>query len=337
MKRTSLYFVGPQKVELREEQLAAPGAGQVQVRSLVSAISAGTELMIYKGEAPQKLSADTEIAALSGSLAFPLKYGYSMVGQITGLGAGVEPYWTGRRIFVFNPHESAFNTDVNLIQLLPDNCPEEDAVFLANMETAVNLILDGTPRLGEKVVVLGQGVVGLHATALLARHPLAQLITMDGIEMRRDYSQRFGAHATFAPDQSDQVSKMLGDSGADLVYELTGNPEALNIALALVGAHGRIVVGSWYGTRSALINLGEKFHRGRVKIISSQVSQIEPGLRGRWDKARRFEQAWKWLQEIRPSQLLTHRYPFSQAKEAYELSAKSPQTALGVLFHYQGV
>ncbi len=335
MKRSSLYFVGPQKIELREEEIPAPGAGQALVRGLASAISSGTEIMIYKGQAPQGLAADGEIAALSGSLAFPLKYGYSLVGQVTELGEGVEADWIGRRVFAFNPHETAFNAEVKNLQSLPGHCANDDACFLANMETAVSLIMDGRPRLGERVAVLGQGVVGLLATALLARHPLETLITVDGIEMRRDFSRRFGAQESFTPEQAaDRAGNLLGAGGADLVYELTGNPEALNLALELVGEHGRIVVGSWYGTRRAAINLGEKFHRGRVRVISSQVSQIEPALRGRWDKARRFQQAWKWLAEIKPGQLLTHRYPFHQAANAYDQIANHPETTLGVLLSY---
>lgn len=334
MKRTSLYFVAPQKVELREEELAAPGAGQVQVRSLVSAISAGTELMIYNGHAPQGLAADTGIAALSGSLAFPLKYGYSMVGEVSAVGAGLGSELMGRRVFAFNPHETAFNVDPAVVQPLPDGCAEEDAVFLANMETALSLVMDGEPRLGESVAVLGQGVVGLLATALLARHPLERVITVDRFEMRRDLSRRFGAYAALGPDQAKQARDMLGKRGADLVYELTGNPRALDLALDLVGEHGRIVVGSWYGTRRAPLNLGEKFHRGRVRIVSSQVSQIEPGLRGRWDKARRFEQAWKWLQELKPGRLVTHRFDHQQTAEAYRLLANHPEEALGVILRF---
>lgn len=330
MKRTSLYFVGPQEVELREENLPAPAPGQAQVRSLCSAVSAGTEMLIYRGQAPQALVADTEIAALSGSLAFPLKFGYSMVGKVASLGTYVDASLQGQRVFAFNPHETAFNADVNDLQILPETCSNEDAIFLANMETAVGLIMDGAPRLGEKVVVLGQGVIGLLVTALLAQHPLDQLIAVDGIEMRRDFSRRFGAHECISPE-----SQRLQDaSGSDLVYELTGNPEALNLALRLVGEHGRIVVGSWYGTRQVPIHFGEMFHRGRVKIISSQVSQIEPALRGRWDKARRFEQAWKWLQKIRPSQLITHRFAFDDAPEAYQLLAEQPGKVLGVVFKY---
>jgi 2-desacetyl-2-hydroxyethyl bacteriochlorophyllide A dehydrogenase len=334
MKRTSLYFVAPNKVEFRQEELTSPGVGQVQVRSLVSAISAGTELMIYNGDAPQRMAADSQIAALGGSLAFPLKYGYSMVGEVAGLGEGVGAAMKGKRVFAFNPHETMFNANVEDLQFLPKDCLEEDAVFLANMETAVNLILDGEPSIGEKVVVLGQGVVGLLATGLLTRYPLGTLVTMDAIEMRRDHSQRFGAQKSLNIDETNRVSALLGAHGADLVYELSGNPEALNTALDLVGEHGRIVVGSWYGRRTAAIKLGEKFHRGRIKIISSQVSQIEPSLRGRWDKTRRFDEAWKWIKQIKPSQLVSHRFHFEKANEGYQQLSQHPDKTIGVLLQY---
>lgn len=333
MKRRSLYFVGPQRVEIREEELQSPSSGQVQVRSLVSTISAGTELLIYKEQAPQNLAVDAELAALSGSLAFPLKYGYSMVGEVTQLGDGVEEQWKGKRVFAFNPHESAFNADVKDVQLLPEGCTVEDAAFLANMETAISLVQDGQPLLGEKVVVLGQGILGLLATAILSRFPL-DLFSVDAIGLRREFSKRLGANESFSTEAVADIKVRLDAQGADLVYELTGRPEALNTALDLVGEHGRILVGSWYGKRQAPINLGEKFHRGRIKIISSQVSQIEPGLRGRWDKARRFEQAWHWLGEVKPSRLVTHRFQFSNAADAYQLLAGDAENALGVLFQY---
>jgi 2-desacetyl-2-hydroxyethyl bacteriochlorophyllide A dehydrogenase len=320
-------------VEIKEEELTPPDSGQVQVRALISLISSGTELLIYKGQAPQNLQADTSIASLSGSLAFPLKYGYSMVGKVTQIGAGVHKNWNNRKVFAFNPHENVFNADVSSLQPLPEHGAVEDAAFLPNMETAVSLVQDAKPLIGEKVVVLGQGIVGLLVTALLNKLPV-DVYSVDSIESRRDFSKQLGARDSFAPETVAELKDRDGNEGADLVYELSGNPEALNMALDLVGDYGRIVVGSWYGTRSAAVTFGEKFHRGHIRIISSQVSQIEPALRGRWDKERRFELAWRWLQRIKPSQLVTHRFPFTQAADAYKLLAQEDQNALGVLLKY---
>jgi threonine dehydrogenase-like Zn-dependent dehydrogenase len=277
------------------------------------------------------MEADSQIAALGDSLTFPLKYGYSMVGEVVALGDSIGREWVGKRVFVFNPHESAFNASIGDLHAIPKDCANEDAAYVANMETAVSLVMDGAPLLGENVAVIGQGMVGLLATALLARFPVRRLVTFDGIPLRRERSVQMGAHESLEPELA---AMPFGKAGADLVCELSGNPEALNLALNMVGDYGRIVVGSWYGERNVNVNLGGKFHRGRVKIISSQVSNLEPGLRGRWDKARRFDEAWKWLQVTQPSQLITHRFLFSEAEDAYKQIADAPEKTLGVVLSY---
>jgi len=335
VKRTSLYFVGPEKLELRQEELKVPGAGEVQVESICSAISAGTEMLVYRGELPAGLPADASLPALSGNLAYPLKYGYCAVGRVTAVGSGVDAGWKGKRVFAFNPHETAFNASSEDVQAIPGGIDDEDAAFLSNVETATNLIMDGDPRLGENVVVLGQGVVGLLTTALLVKHPLNKLIALDRYELRRGLSKNLGAQECFDPDAGiDKALGLLGPRRADLVYELTGRPEALDLALSLVGENGRVVVGSWYGQRRAPVDLGGHFHRGRIKLISSQVSHIEPALSGRWDRARRFEVTWIMLAAIKPSRLIMHHVPFGDAPKAYAQIAQKAAATLGLLFTY---
>jgi threonine dehydrogenase-like Zn-dependent dehydrogenase len=122
--------------------------------------------------------------------------------------------------------------------------------------------------------------------------------------------------------------------GADLTFELSGNPTALNDAIALTAFSGRIVVGSWYGEKQVEVNLGGTFHRSRIKLISSQVSTIAPELVGRWDKARRFDAAWKALERIKPEKWITHRFPIDDAANAYRLLDEDPQDTIQVLFTY---
>lgn len=335
MKQTSLYFTAPRNVELRDAELPEPGAGEVRLRALCSAISSGTEMLIYKGDAPVNLAADATLPALQGSLAFPLKYGYCMVGRVETLGAGVSDEWRGRKAFAFNPHETVVNAQIQDLLPIPDNLSEQDAAFLPSAETAVNLILDGELRLGERVVVLGAGIIGLLTTVLLARHPLETLTVLDHYAIRRELAAQLGAKVFDPAEGIGRAQASLGPRKADVVYELTGNPEALNLAMELVGDHGRIVVGSWYGERRAPLSLGAQFHRGRVRIISSQVSQIEPALRGRWDRQRRFEQAWKLLGDVHPASLFDPRMvPFEQAAEAYKLVDTEPDKNLAVLLTY---
>lgn len=340
MTRQSLWFDAPRHVTLRKEALPEPAAGEVRVKTHASAISPGTEMLIYRGEFPEGMAADEGIAALGGALAYPLKYGYSSVGQVETLGAGVAPEWLGRWVFAFHPHESHFISPVESLLLIPSGIPPEDALFLPNTETAVNFLLDGAPLIGEQVAVFGQGVVGLLTTALLARLPLGNLITFDRFANRRTASLAMGARASLDPVDADGAARLRAllsagaYEGADLVYELSGAPAALDQAIAAAGFSGRIVVGSWYGRKRAPLDLGGRFHRARIRLISSQVSTLTPELHGRWTKARRMDVAWERLRELRPAQLITHRYPFARAAEAYaQVDLRPAETLQVILTH----
>jgi 2-desacetyl-2-hydroxyethyl bacteriochlorophyllide A dehydrogenase len=333
MKRLAVYFTAPRKVELREEPLPSPGVGQVVVETLVSAISPGTELLFYRGLAPTDLPVDETIAALAGTGRFPLKYGYSVIGRVMETGTDVSADWQGRLVFGFNPHESHFVAALADLMPVPPALSPEEAAFLPNMETAVNFVMDGQPLIGEQVVVFGQGVVGLLTTALLAQFPLARLVTLDRYALRREKSLALGAHASLDPADVPQLRKLLPD-GADLTYELSGNPAALDQAIAVTGFNGRVVVGSWYGQKQARLNLGGRFHRSRIRLISSQVSSIAPEWTGRWTKSRRFQIAWHLLEQVRPAPLVTHRFPMERAVEAYALLDDHPEQAIQVMLTY---
>ncbi len=338
-----LWFTDPFKVDLRETELQPPGPDQVLVRSLYSSISAGTEMLVYRGQVPESMELDASLSALGdGSIQYPLTYGYACVGRVEQVGSAVDNAWIGRTVFAFQPHASRFVADLSGLIPVPDNVDPLTAVFLANMETAVNLILDANPQVGDRVVVLGQGVVGLLATGLLADFPLAALHSLDRVSQRRSKSEEAGAMASFDPDRPADLATLretlhgeAAGSGADIVLELTGAPEALNLALDLCAYSGRIVVGSWYGSKTAALNLGERFHRNRIRIVSSQVSTIAPELSGRWDKARRFSVAWDRIAKQRPENLVSHRFPLSEAAAAYRLLDTSPEDALQVVFEYE--
>lgn len=341
MEQLSLFFKQPLTMELRELPMPEPAPDQVLVTTHLSAISAGTEMLVFKGLFPEHMAVDAAIASLSGRFRYPLAYGYSCVGQVVAAGFRVDPGWIGRRVFAFHPHESHFVASPEDLLPLPPGVTMEDAVFLAGMETAVNLVMDGRPLLGERVMVWGLGVVGLLTTAVLARYPLAVLVGVDPVAARRQTALDLGAQLTFAGTEPDGDSVIAavsgespGDGKADLIFELTGNPRALNGVLSWAGFDTRIVIGSWYGTTSVPIDLGGRFHRDRVQIAASQVSTIAPQLSGRWSKARRLQTAWQMVQAIRPSALITHRFDIRQAQSAYELLADNPQDTLQVVMVY---
>jgi 2-desacetyl-2-hydroxyethyl bacteriochlorophyllide A dehydrogenase len=313
VKRRSLLFTAPGQVAVIEEELPPPGPGQLLVRTRVSAISAGTELLAYRGQLPAALVLDETLPALAGgSFRYPFRYGYASVGEVAEVGDGVGADWRGRRVFSFQPHASAFVVPEADVFVVPDGLEWEAAALYASQETASNLVLDGRPQLGERVVVVGQGVVGLLTTALLARFPLASLAAVDSDPARAALARRFGATAQAAPSE------------ADLSFELSGSPAALDTAIALTGREGRVVVGSFYGDKRAPVDLGGHFHRGRLTLISSQVSHLSPALGGRWDRARRRDVAWAALARVDSAALISHRVPLGRAAEAYRLLEGGP-------------
>jgi 2-desacetyl-2-hydroxyethyl bacteriochlorophyllide A dehydrogenase len=329
MTRLAVFFEAPRQVAVREEPVPPPAIGEVQVQTSLSAVSPGTEMLIYRGEAPPGLQVDETLSALAGDFAYPLKYGYAVVGRVIETGPEVDPSWSGREVFAFRPHESCFVCRPEELIPLPDGIPAEDAAFLPNMETAVNFLMDARPVIGEHVAVFGQGIVGLLTTALLADFPLASLVTVDSYPQRRTASLELGATASFAPGAA------LPGDGVDLAFELSGSPLALDPAIAACGFGARVVIGSWYGSKRVSLDLGGRFHRDRIRLISSQVSTLAPEWSGRWSKARRLEVAWEMIRRVQPSRLVTHRLPLAEAAKAYELLDRQPEDAVQVILEHQ--
>ncbi|QLG49942.1 zinc-dependent alcohol dehydrogenase [Natrinema halophilum] len=354
MTAQSVYFTGPRRVEVREKTVPDPGPDELAVTATVSAISSGTELLLYRGEMNPEIAADETLESLSGSFTYPFRYGYAVVGTVTAVGANVDPAWRDETVLAFHPHASEFVVGVDEVCVVPTDVSPTAAAFLPNVETAVNLVLDGEPRIGERAVVFGQGVVGLLTTALLAETPLSSLVTVDCYENRRRLSETFGADRSLDSERADPSAAVRERAGppdrpgkpsgrlewepppqrADLTYELSGNPTALDAAIDATGYGGRVVVGSWYGTETAELTLDGRFHRSRIRLISSQVSTIAPERRGRWNVARRLATAWRRLEAVETDRLITHRIPIEDAPEAYAMLDERPQEAVQVLLAY---
>jgi alcohol dehydrogenase len=347
MKRRAVYFAAENEVELVEETVDPIEKGEVLVRSIVSAVSAGTELLFLRGQVPRTMTVDESIADLGrGSVRYPLKYGYATVGRIAQLGQDVEPGMMGRLVFAFHPHESSFVTTPDALIELPEDMQPEKAALLPTMETAVALVMDAQPVLGEQLVVVGLGVVGLFVVQLLASMSPGRLVGVDGLAPRRERALQLGADAVMdTADRNvvDSIRELLCQSpggeeyrGADLAFELSGNPAGLDVAIRSVGFDGRVLIGSWYGTKPApLESLGEAFHRNHVRLLSSQVSRLNPRWTGRWTKSRRLQTALDRLAKLDHETFITHRFPVEQARDAYELLCSHPEDALQVLLTYE--
>lgn len=329
MREAALYFVGDGAVEQRSVDVPEPAADEVLVETSVSAISAGTELLVYREQTPTEIAVDSTIEGFDDGFSYPLKYGYALVGQVTETGADVSETWRHRRVFSFSPHQTHVVADPDSLVTVPETIGTDTAALLPTVETATTVTLDSQPRLDERVVVFGAGVVGLCTIQLLSSFPLAELVVVEPVATRREMAVEMGADRAVAPtDDGAPVSD------ADLAIELSGKPAVLNDAIDCVGYDGRIVVGSWYGTKTAEVNLGGRFHRDRIEMISSQVSTVDPALSGRWDKERVLQTALQKLEQLDVAQLITHRVPFTAADDAYELLASAPDDALQVLLTY---
>ena len=318
MTRRSVVFQAPGRIDLREDELPPLERGEVAVEAELSAISAGTELHFFRGDIAQGVALDETLGALEGEFHYPATYGYASVGRRMD---------DGRRVFAFQPHVSHYAASPDALYSIPDELSSEAAALWPSAETAVNLTLDGEPLVGERVLVVGQGVVGLCLTSLLAQFPLGRLWSVDPLALRRETSRELGAERAVGPDDVD-----LADF--DLTFDLSGTASGFNTALGAAGFEARVVAGSWFGDPPIAAELGTDFHRNRVRILSSQVSHLGASRSARWSKSRRMDVARGVLENLPTASLITHRIPVEDAASAYELVAERASDCLQVLLTY---
>ena len=318
-ERLSVWFEGPRRVAVRRGPVPEPGSGEARVRTSVSAISTGTELAAWRGDLDPALPRDETLGAhTGGSFRFPFPYGYASVGRVDALGsdAPADAPAPGSRVFAFVPHQSVFCAPVVDLLPVPADLPDERAALFPYLETAVNLLLDGAPRIGERVVVVGQGVLGLALTALLARYPLGGLIAVEPKPERRRRSLEFGAQKAVTPEGALERVHGAFPGGAELVFEVSGNRSALDPAIRTAARDGRVIAGSWLAGGETPLDLGGWFHRGRIRVVSSQVSHLPP-LGPSWTIERRRRIAWELLGSVPLETLVTLRVPLPDAGKAY--------------------
>jgi threonine dehydrogenase-like Zn-dependent dehydrogenase len=294
--RRAVEFLGPRSLRVVEEAVPAVGPGQLLVRTLCSMVSTGTELKVFKGDVDSSQPTDLTISGMADRLAYPLRYGYSLVGEVVAVGDGLSGAdWLGRTVFSFSPHASAVVVDAAAVLVVPADVAPEDAVFLPAMETAVSLVQAARPLLGERVLVLGQGLIGMLTAAALSDSNVDTSVA-DKMSSRLLLSKSISPRVKLwgTSDDSDRTEP----AGFDVSIEVTGSSAGLQTALEATGTSGRVVVGSWYREAPASLRLGTRFHRSDLQLVTSQVSAIPPSLSGRWDKARRFGLTFKVLLSI---------------------------------------
>jgi len=295
---TACWLVEPGRAELRHEDLAPPQTGQVQVRTLHSAISRGTETLVFRGEVPASEYQRMRAPFQAGDFPGPLKYGYSSVGVVE---QGPE-HLLGRAVFCLYPHQSRYVVPADAVTPLPPGVPPGRAVLAAQLETAINALWDAAPRIGDRLAVVGAGAVGLMVAWLAARLPGCAVQVVDTQPARRALAEHLGAG--FATPEA-----ALDD--ADRVVHASGQPAGLATALRLAGFEATVLELSWYGTRTVTLPLGEAFHARRLTLKSSQVGHVAEAQRSRWTRRRRLELALSLLREPALDALVTDAAGFS--------------------------
>jgi 2-desacetyl-2-hydroxyethyl bacteriochlorophyllide A dehydrogenase len=304
----------PGHARLRSETLRAAGPGDVVVRALHSGISRGTELMVFRGEVPASEFERMRAPFQAGDFPAPVKYGYASVGEVEQ----GPPALVGRAVFCLHPHQSRYVVPADAVHLLPEGVPPARAVLAANMETAVNALWDAAPRLGDRIAVVGGGVVGLLVAWLAGRMPGCAVELVDTHAARRALAERLGLG--FAAPDAAAVD-------ADLVVHASGSPDGLVTALRLAAFEATVLEMSWYGQRAVTLPLGEAFHSRRLVLKSSQVGQVATAQRGRWTHRRRMGLALSLLADPVLDALISDSAPFAELPAVLaRLAAGAPDT-----------
>ena len=308
----SLWFVEPRRVGCARWTLPALGDGMCSCAPTFSGISAGTELLAYRGQLDPELPLDETIGALGGTFRYPFRYGYSCVGVVEE-SRGAVP--AGTRVFSFQPHQDRFvagAADVVPLGAVDDR----SATLFPLVETALQITLDAGTVFGDRVVVFGLGAVGRSpACCCNERVPTSSP------------SSRGAGGATWWPasgvlsvapaDWTPSSPRMVDTTQVPLVIEVSGNPDVLRSSLSLLGHEGTVLVASWYGTKEVTLPLGAEFHRRRLTLRSTQVSTIPARLGHRWTPARRRATAAELMDTLPLADLATHTFAFDDAADAY--------------------
>ncbi|WP_207479667.1 MDR/zinc-dependent alcohol dehydrogenase-like family protein [Arenibaculum pallidiluteum] len=309
----ALWITAPGRAELRPVALRAPGPGEALVRADWGGISRGTEALVLRGGVPEAEHARMRCPHQEGEFPFPVKYGYAQVGVVE---AGPDAT-LGRSVFCLHPHQDRFVVPVEALHPVPGDVPPGRAVLAANMETALNGLWDGGPRPGDRIAVVGAGVVGALAAYLCGRIPGTETTLVDIDPSRAALAAALGVGFA-APEHAPH--------DCDLVFHASASAAGLATAIGCAGFEARVIELSWYGNNAVLVPLGGAYHAGRIKLVSSQVGSVAESRRARWSHGRRMDKAISLLADGRLDALLTGATPLRELPDTYPAVLGAPGT-----------
>jgi hypothetical protein len=295
----ALWCVEAGRAEIRREALGEPAPGEVQIRALYSAISRGTERLVFAGRVPESEFERMRAPFMGGVFPFPVKYGYATVGRVERGPAE----WLGRAVFALHPHQTLFNLPVEAIVAVPDGVPTARATLAANMETALNAVWDAAPAAADNIAVVGAGVVGALVAFLCGALPGARVTLIDVEPSRAALARALGVGFA-APGAAP--------ADCDLVVHASGTAAGLATAIGLAGEEATVLELSWHGAGETATPLGGAFHSRRLKLVSSQVGRVSPSHRARWTHRRRLAAALDLLADPRLDALIAPAIGFRE-------------------------
>ena len=317
LRARAYWTIAPGQGALREHVLDQPGPGEALVRALHSGISRGTELLVHRGGVPPTVAERMRAPFQEGVPPGPVKYGYLSVGVVEAGPADL----LGRTVFCLYPHQDRYVVPVDALALVPDGVPADRAVLAGTVETAVNAVWDAAPRLGDRVAVVGAGMVGAAVAALLRQFPLDRLQLVDIDERRRPVAERLGVPFVTPADAA---------GNCDVVVHCSATAAGLSRGLELLGEEAELVELSWYGDQRVLVDLGADFHARRLTVRASQVGAVAAARRARRSRADRLALALRLLADPVFDGLISGRGPFTELPQTMQRLATGE---LGGLCH----
>ena len=318
---TAYWTTGPKHGELRNEALHAPGPGEALVRTLYSGISKGTEIVVHTGSVPPRVAEEMRAPHQEGTFPSPVKFGYLSVGIVE---EGPED-WAGQKVFCLNPHQDRYVISTDALTRIPDGVPARRAVLTGTVETAVNALWEAGPRLGDRIAVVGAGLVGGMVATLLRTFPLARLQLVDLDSERKHLADKLGVDFALPDDATPDC---------DIVFHCSASQEGLARSLQLAGHEGEIIEMSWYANREVTLPLGEDFHARRLSIRASQVGVVARPRRHRRTTAERLELAVELLKDPVFDAFLTGASPFAELPAVVQNLADGTLEALCHVIEY---
>ena len=301
--------------EIRSAPLLEPGPGEVLVRTLHSGVSRGTETLVFRGGVPASQYAAMRAPYQEGDFPGPVKYGYLSVGVVEQGPAELR----GRTVFCLYPHQTAYVVPARDVVVVPEDVPPARAVLAGTVETAVNALWDAAPLLGDRITVVGAGMVGCCVARLAAQFPGVQVTLVDIEVTRAKVAAALGVEFALPADATDD---------RDLVMHTSATSAGLQQSLDLLAPEGTVIDLSWYGDAEVRLSLGGTFHSGRLGIRASQVGTVSAARRGRRTACDRLALALDLLRDPAFDALITGASPFDELPDVMARLANGSLPAL---------